>query len=393
MNKGIDVDGSSISPSDKRRLVLHQIESGQALLRNGQVSEGELNAWLTAAELLLTQIYGSDSPSIRGLRSACTHIPVKDFNNATAMAGHRRNTLANQIKVLESLAASLQHKAETKSVGQPGENAAAPGDSKVILTWSGKTSRAIASFLHEWLPKAIPDLVPWISSEDIAKGDLWFPELMAQLGRSPACIICVTPENYRAPWVYYEAGVIAAKKERGKIYTVLFGVSTESIKSTPLEQFQATEADKNDVWRLIKTIDGRLPRGPHEAQSLRALYEQHWPMLKKEIDEALAHSAVTSESAETIDLLSQYGLSEDARGLLRTVCQDAGGSIVYFEGTGGARLMTNGRDFLAPYTPRLRAQWCGALGELEKAGLVMAQDNKRDVFLVTREGYRVGDML
>ena len=40
---------------------------------------------------------------------------------------------------------------------------------KVIISWSGLTSKAVASVLYEWLPAVIPPIKPWMSSEDIRK--------------------------------------------------------------------------------------------------------------------------------------------------------------------------------------------------------------------------------
>ena len=43
---------------------------------------------------------------------------------------------------------------------------------KVFLCWSGTRSKGIANALHEWLPRVIQALDPWISV-DIDKGARW----------------------------------------------------------------------------------------------------------------------------------------------------------------------------------------------------------------------------
>jgi hypothetical protein len=212
---------------------------------------------------------------------------------------------------------------------------------------------------------------------------------MRQLGKSTTCVICVTPENHKAPWVYYEAGVISGKQERGKIRTVLFGVTVRNIKDTPLEQFQATEAVKEDLWRLVKSINGRLREGSLDDDALQGLYEANWPGLDETINNTLQVVAMPSDTGETIDLISDYGLSEEARELLCEACQDSGGNILYNEATGGARLYTHGRNFLDPYSAPAWATWKGAVEELERAGLVAHQGN--GVYRLTREGYKIGD--
>jgi len=123
-----------------------------------------------------------------------------------------------------------------------------------ILTWSGSTSHGIASFFRDWLTDVLPGIKPWISSEDIAKGNKWFPELMGQLSKTAVSIPFVTPENVRSPWVYYEVGAVAAKIEECIICPYLVGVEPKHVRETPLGQFQCTSADEHDTFRLIHSI-------------------------------------------------------------------------------------------------------------------------------------------
>ena len=62
----------------------------------------------------------------------------------------------------------------------------------VLISWSKKQSREMASVFHGWLPKVVPGLRPWMSSKDIDKGKQWFGELQDFLGEATSCIICVT---------------------------------------------------------------------------------------------------------------------------------------------------------------------------------------------------------
>lgn len=262
---------------------------------------------------------------------------------------------------------------------------------RLVLSWSGRTSHRIASYLYEWWEKVIPGITPWISSEDIAKGRRWFPELMSQLGKSTTVVICVTPENHKAPWVYYEAGVIAARQKDGVICTVLFGVTMGAIEHTPLAQFQATLAEKDDMWKLARDLNRGLSKGQVAREALREAFETHWPELEATITDALRNSTIATAGAETIDLVSEYGLSSEAQELLGEACQDTGGNILYNEATGGARIYTHGRNSLDPYSARAWAKWKGAIEELERAGLVSHEAN--GVYRLTREGYTIGDAI
>ena len=44
----------------------------------------------------------------------------------------------------------------------------------VLISWSKKQSKEMASVFHGWLPKVVPGFRPWMSSKDINKGKQWF---------------------------------------------------------------------------------------------------------------------------------------------------------------------------------------------------------------------------
>jgi TIR domain len=70
---------------------------------------------------------------------------------------------------------------------------------KVFISWSGLRSQAVAQTLRSWLKDVIQALDPWISVEDINKGQQWGPSLAEELESTHAGVICLTPENLTAP--------------------------------------------------------------------------------------------------------------------------------------------------------------------------------------------------
>lgn len=149
----------------------------------------------------------------------------------------------------------------------------------VLISWSGRQSRAVAFGLHVWLPKVLPTLRPWFSTQDIEKGTRWFNELQKYLTCAKGCIVCLTPENVSSPWVYWETGAISLTLE-SPICPILINISPEDIKNGPLAQYQCTFANKDDVLLLVTTLNQRLDI-PEDELRLRGLFERHWDELHR----------------------------------------------------------------------------------------------------------------
>lgn len=123
---------------------------------------------------------------------------------------------------------------------------------KVFLSWSGARSKALAELLHTWLPQVIQAVEPWMSSE-MEKGQKWSPEVANRLSETRFGLLCLTRENLSAPWLLFEAGALS-KTPDAYLWTFLHGISPIDVEQ-PLAQFQHTIGEKNDVRKLIHTIN------------------------------------------------------------------------------------------------------------------------------------------
>jgi hypothetical protein len=263
----------------------------------------------------------------------------------------------------------------------------------LLLTWSGTASHEIATFFRDWLPKVVPGVKPWISSQDIAKGKRWADELTAQMSRTNLSITLITPENLRSPWVYYEVGFIAAKLDEARVCPLLIGVESAQVRDTPLGQYQWTEANRDDVLKLIKDINGVLGDRSHDVGLLEGNFSTQWPSLKRRIDKVIVESP--RDQAEVIETEAsvEEQLSEEARRLLVAASKDDYGQILHTVSTGGASIQTNGENLIGESTARCHATWKSALDELLEAGLVREVGYKGEVFEVTRQGYDIADLI
>jgi hypothetical protein len=165
---------------------------------------------------------------------------------------------------------------------------------RIFISWSGDASRAVAVALRDWLPEMFQTVEPFVSSEDIAAGTLWFNTIGHELRRSSFAIICVTAENKDSPWLHFEAGAIGmaqgGEATPGNVVPYLLGLTTSSLKP-PLSLYQAIEATEPDTRRLAVAINQRVP-APLSLATLDRTFERWWPGL----DSALKTAAMVEQA-------------------------------------------------------------------------------------------------
>ena len=155
----------------------------------------------------------------------------------------------------------------------------------VFISWSGIKSRMIAEFLQSWLSQVIQVVEPWIST-DIGKGKRWSPEIAERLEKSKVGILCLTKENKDENWILFEAGAISKTKD-AKACTLLVDLIPTDIEQ-PLAQFQHTLATKEDIKKLVQTINSEVKNGGEKElkeKILDKMFETFWPDLENKLNE------------------------------------------------------------------------------------------------------------
>lgn len=172
----------------------------------------------------------------------------------------------------------------------------------VFLSWSGETSKAMAECLREWLPLAIQSAKPWFSPEEIDKGARWLVELSAELDRQSIAILCVTRESVDSPWMLFEAGALSRAIGGSWVCPLLLGLEPTDLTG-PLTQFQATRATKEDMRRLLSTVNKRLEQ-PLSDRQIDTAHDYLWPELSEKLSQILARpSPATVAARQPSDLL------------------------------------------------------------------------------------------
>lgn len=83
------------------------------------------------------------------------------------------------------------------------------GKLRVFISWSLPLSHDVALLLHDWIPRVIQSVDPWVSSEDIEKGTWWNQALIEAIDTATVGIVVITPANLNRAWLNFEAGALA----------------------------------------------------------------------------------------------------------------------------------------------------------------------------------------
>lgn len=86
-------------------------------------------------------------------------------------------------------------------------------------------------------------------------------------------------------------------------------------------------------------------------------------------------------------------MSDEAKTLLVAAAGDPTGRLMRIRHMGGLVVQAGGRNFAKEGDARSEARWEGVIKELEGLRFVEDRGNKREVFAVTDEGFRVADLL
>ena len=155
---------------------------------------------------------------------------------------------------------------------------------------------------------------PWMSTDDIQKGERWNAELSKSLGSHAIGIICVTPENSTEPWLTFEAGALSRSVEKGKVMPLLLGMSPDEIEG-PLKQFQITKLEKKDIFRLLRSLNDD-PKNRIDEDVLKDSFNKYWSEFQDSM-KTIAYQSISGDQATVtrmIRALAHHGIDRSNSG-------------------------------------------------------------------------------
>lgn len=162
---------------------------------------------------------------------------------------------------------------------------------KIFISWSGKSSKKIAEVLKDTLENKIfetSDLKCFVSTADIASGEDWWSKIQDELRVCKQGIVCVTKENIRAPWIFFEAGAMVARNV--PVIQLLFQCNQMVLGNSPLKGKQCRDfGDQAQFLQMINDINdkmGLLQIGKAQMNAIaKGAYEEMKELLANILDE------------------------------------------------------------------------------------------------------------
>lgn len=154
---------------------------------------------------------------------------------------------------------------------------------KVFLSWSGDVSHKVAVIFRDWLPSVIQSIEPYVSSEDIDKGARWSTDIAKELEDSTFGIVCVTKENIHTSWLNFEAGALSKTMDKSFVSPFLFDIKRSEVNG-PILQFQSTIFEKEDIEKLIKTLNKACGESVLSEERIQKTFNVWYPTLKENLN-------------------------------------------------------------------------------------------------------------
>ena len=159
---------------------------------------------------------------------------------------------------------------------------------KIFISWSGDLSKKVAELLSTWLEDVLQGTKAWLSEADIDKGKIWFGAITEQLSDTGVGILCLTLENRSSPWILFEAGALSKGLSESRVCPFLIDLQQGDLWP-PLSQFNGTLPNKEDMLKLVKTINGaRKEQALPDPQLLRA-FDLWWPKFEEPFKKILSN--------------------------------------------------------------------------------------------------------
>lgn len=174
-------------------------------------------------------------------------------------------------------------------------------EKKIFISWSGQYGKEIANELKNVLETDVFSRknICFVSDSDIASGEDWWKKIKTELTSSLMGIVCITRENIKAPWIYFEAGALVGNNV--ETIPLLFDCQLDMLEKTPLNKTQAILfQEKNKFLKMLNDINDKCNFSESTPEQFKAIAFSAYDKIKNElfrIFERLEQSDFFSETS------------------------------------------------------------------------------------------------
>ena len=125
---------------------------------------------------------------------------------------------------------------------------------------------------------------PYVSAENIDKGERWSIDIAKQLEETNYGLVCVTPDNINAPWILFESGALSKSIQNSRVSPIMFGLEPSDFTKSPVLQFQLTRFAEDEILKLLNSINNSGPEPERVSQDvLKKSFSRAWAELSASV--------------------------------------------------------------------------------------------------------------
>lgn len=166
---------------------------------------------------------------------------------------------------------------------------------KIFLSWSKNKSKLLAEVTKHLIENTLGDTVEFFYSPEMYKGTRVDNNIHKNLLICDKCLVCITADNFKNPWLLYEAGVVFgsnhSKTQRGIVIPILFDYIPDwsSWIDKPLNQYVPIQlnvsngeftAGKEDFKQFLTEL-------AQESNTTLKLFNKYWNIFESEVHKIL----------------------------------------------------------------------------------------------------------
>ena len=166
---------------------------------------------------------------------------------------------------------------------------------KIFVSWSKGKSKKLAEATKDFLNRTMGQSIDFFFSPEMYKGSCADAIIHQNLIKSDICIVCITYENFKNPWLMYESGVVCGanyRKRKEIVIPILFEhipdwsswVDKPLNRYTPI-QLKNYNNEYSDGKREFKTF---LKKLSNETKIGIKNFESNWKLFEHNIENILS---------------------------------------------------------------------------------------------------------